>query len=186
MIDWIDITEQETLKWSEVLKVLADGIRLVAKPDATGARIYPHWIYEIDAQSLLGKVTASMRATSGTSAGTIRAWTLGINAANVVKGANNVPDVVGSSQWDWRLSIDVWGLFENDGTAAAIDRAYEESKRVSGILWRNRDNIISATKYLTELTLLEFNINSTPFSDGSNVIVAAGAMQAKVKEAYTI
>lgn len=186
-LPFIDISGSPYLPFGDIRNVIADCIEFTIDPTTSGARIYPQWIYEIDINSMLGKVTAAMRAKSGTSAGMVHCWTIGIERA-MWQTINGVPDILGSqnSQWYWDIDINVWGFFEHDGTDTTQRAMENEARLVSGSLWRNSNIIVAGTNGLSELKALQFsNLAPTPFSDGTQVAVAAGSMKAIVNEALT-
>ena len=185
-ITWINIAGQDFLAWDVITDTLKDCVNQVV-PNGTGARIYPYWVYEVDPLSLLGKVTAALRATSGTSAAKVHCWTIGISSATIIKNQDGVPNIGGSYQWKWNLTVDVWGFFENDGTKASQKKAQDEARLISAMIWRNGENMVAEYPKWSAVKPLDFtNIQPTPFSDGSSVIVASGVMQVEVAEALLI
>lgn len=185
-INW-QMPTGDVLPFADVREVIREGVRF-AVPDATGARVYKNWIYEIDALTMLGKVTAAMRATSGTSLGKVHAWCIGISSAPWQLNEFGVPPILGSEgrMWTWQLAIDVWGFFENDGKEETQKAAEDEARLVSAVLWRNSSEIVAQVPQIGAVRPLQFsNLSPSPFSDGTSVIVAAGQMIVEVTEALS-
>lgn len=90
-VNFVDISADVTnLKWKVILETLADCIAAQIKPVVSGARIYPYWVYEIDVNTMLGKVVAPMLADTGTSQDKVHCWTLGVSSASVLKNESAV------------------------------------------------------------------------------------------------
>lgn len=187
-LSYVDISAEPAFSWSTLRQAIADCIATVVKP-ATGARIYPNWIYEMDVQTMLGKVTAPMRATSGTSNAKVHCYTIGISQAMHQRDANGRNPIVGgqNTRWTWDLTIDVWGLFEYDGTAAMQKSAEDEARLVSAALFRNADIMVAGMSELSHVGPLQFpTIQPMPMSGGQSLTVASGVMLASVNEALGI
>lgn len=188
-LDLIDISGQTFLSWSVIREAIAEVITFAVDAETSGARIYPHWIYETDAISLLGRVTGLMKCESGTDIGKIHAWSIGLDSAKFTKNRDGVPDVLGSSnsQWTWELKLDVWGFFENDGKKESQKAAEDEARLVAASLWRNAQKLIEQIPLLAQVRPLDFtSLAPTPFSEGSSVIVATGTLTAIANEALGI
>lgn len=184
-VDYVNVAPAEYLRWSTILEVLADCIKLHVDVETTGARVYPYWVYEIDAQTMLGKVTAPLLAASGTSEGSAHCWCLGIEAAQYLKNAQGVTEYVGAdgARWDWVLTVAVWGFRSFDGKKTTQQAFLDEVRLVSAGLFRNAQPMREGTPKLGQVRPLEFTaIQPTPFSDGSQISVASGAMQVVVQE----
>lgn len=183
-VPWVDIRPVVALEWRTIREMIAEGIRFNLEPEVP---IYPHWVYEIDINTLLGKITAQLRVRSGIENGKIHCWTLGIADARYVVNQSGDPDMIGAYQWTWQLTFDIWGFFENDGTAASQQRAENEARLISAFLWRNSQMMVASSQQLRRVKPLTFTaIQPTPFSDGTNVIVATGTMQVEVSEAMSV
>lgn len=185
-LNFIQVQVSET-EWVSVRETIADCIKFAVDPVASvGVRIYPHWVYEVNPENMLGRITAAMKVTSGTDLNLVHCWTLGISTARYEKGANGVPDIMGgrNTQWTWILDLDVWGFFTDDGTKESQTKAENEARLVSATIWRNADTILSGIDQISQIRPLEFsNITPSPFSEGDKIIVASGAMQIYVREA---
>jgi hypothetical protein len=169
--------------------MLADCIRSQINPTVSGARVYSHWVYEIDINTMLGKVTAPMFATTGTSEGKVHCWTLGIQRAEYMRNIEGNPEYVGAhnTRWTWLLTIDVWGLWTYDGTKATQNSALAEARLISAAMFRNAEQMLQEMPLLSDVRPLEFTaLQPTPFSDGKQICVAAGVMQVAVSEALGI
>jgi hypothetical protein len=187
-IQWIDVNSAELPKYSDLRQTLYDALVFVLKPEITGVKIYKDWIYEVDPNTMLGKITAPMRATSGTFAQKVRCWTIGISQQTTVTGEGGVPPYAGvPTKWEDKLIIDMWGLFENEGIADSQKIAEDEAQLVSAFLWRNVGAIREASggKYGQFTKLNYTNLQSSPFSDGKQVIVASGVMTVDVNSQLT-
>jgi hypothetical protein len=173
--------------WREIRINLADCVKHASDPTgAKGVRIYPHWIYEIDFNTMLGKVTASMRASSGTSINRVHCWTIGIGSASYEVNESGMPDIIGAGnrQWRWQLGIDIWGFFEHEGSAAEQQAAENEARLVSATLWRNAEVLQSGGIGISTITPLMFsNLGPSPFAGGEKVIVASGRLNVFTREA---
>ncbi len=183
-IPWQDISSVQFTEWKTARETIAEGI-VQCVPEYT--RVYPNWIYKIDVQTLLGKVTAAMKMTDGNDAGKIHCWTIGIADAKYVKNQQGVPDLIGAFQWKWNIVLDIWGFFSYDGTKEQQQAAENEARLISAFLWRNSINIVAGVPGLSRIGPLEFGgVQPTPFSDGSDVIVASGSMPIEISEAMTV
>ncbi len=188
-VNWIDVNPAPRLPWQDVLDLCKECIDFHIQPLVTGARVYSNWVYEIDHQTMLGKVTPQLIATEGTSAGKVHCWTLGINTHSAVKNSSGATEYVGGqgAQWDTYLELAVWGLFAYDGTKAAQAAALLEAQIIAEAFHRNADNMMAEISYLNGVDPLEFGaLQPTPFSDGKQISVAAGAMRMKVKESLNL
>jgi len=188
-LSFIDISADSHYSFGDLCQTLADCIKFTVDNDGSrGVRIFPYWVYEIDSLTLLGRLTNILKVDKVGSAenNLVHCWTIGIAEALFIKGPSGVPDTIGSrnGQWSWQIKLDVWGFFENDGKSGTQRAALDEARLVSASLWRNADVMVSSNQYLREIRPLEFsNLSPTPFSDGSNVIVASGSMFAVISEA---
>lgn len=188
-VNFVNINAAPKLAWGSVLELAADCIREHVNPAASGARVYPYWVYELDIATMLGRVTAPMIATSGTSEGKVHCWTLGIASAVYLRGASGAPEYVGgaNSLWNWLITLDVWGLWSYDGTRTSQNVAIDEARLISAALFRNKEPMVAGTPSLVDVRPLEFtSLQPTPFSDGKLISVASGTMQVVVKEALGI
>lgn len=186
-VDWVDISGEPFLAWSDLLATIADGIKFVIQPNLSGARVYPNWIYEIDIATLLGKVTAPMIATEGTSEGKVHCWTLGISSATPVLNQQGETQYIGAQAYDWNLVIDIWGLWSYDGTSASQRLALDEARLVAATLRRNADEMVASVPNLAKVSAVSFTaLQPTPFSDGKLISVASGAMQVTINEHFTV
>lgn len=183
-VPWVDITSVEFLEWRTLRETLAEGIKRNVVAEVP---VYPHWIYEIDSQTLLGKITAPLKVKGGVENGKVHCWTIGLANASYMVNQSGDPTVIGAFQWEWQLTFDIWGFFTNDGTAASQQRAENEARLISAFLWRNSQNMVASIQRLRRVKPLTFTaIQPTPFSDGTNVIVATGTMQVEVSEAMSV
>src|SRR5260221_10159038 len=174
-LTFVDISAASYLPFSTVRQTIKDCIDFTIGSGVSGARVYAHWVYEIDVASMLGKVTGAMRCIAGTDIGKVHCWTIGIEKANW-ELTNGTPDVLGArnSQWAWDIDLSIWGFFDNDGTPDAQAKAENEARLVSASLWRNADIIRTSNSLWSELRPLTFsNIGPTPFSDGNSYAVAS-------------
>lgn len=187
----IDISGADYCAWQDVIDAVTEVVKSVEKPDDTGTRIYSHFIYETDPQTMLGKITSAMKAEGGTSNGRIRCWTLGISAAQFVVNGNNDNPIVGgqNTRWQWQLNIDVWGLFEygsiKEDQAFALNRA----RMVAAAIYRNAPVLVAGIPLLSTVSQLTFppeSIQPTPMSGAQLAIIAAGRMTAVVDEALSV
>lgn len=183
-VPWIDISGVTALEWRDIRETFADGIKFNL---ALEVPVYPHWVYEIDTNTLLGKITAPLRVRGGPENGRIHCWTIGLADARYITSQSGDPDIIGAYQWSWQLTFDVWGFFDNDGTAASQQRAENEARLISAFLWRNSGLMVASIPQLRRVKPLTFTaIQPSPFSDGSSVIVATGTVQVEVSEAMTV
>lgn len=183
-LPWIDISADAFTEWKTVRDVIGEGIEF-CMPDS---RVHRHWIYEIDPYSMLGKVTSPMYVLEGPNTGKIHAWTIGIRNANYIKGQDGDSNLIGrgGSLWYWMLTLGVFMFVGNDGTPDIQQEAENEARLVSAFLKRNAMTIVTANEGIRRVLPLEYEGPiSTPFSDGTNVIVASGTMQVEVSEALT-
>jgi len=188
-IDFVDISAEDYLPWTTVLEHIHDCIKLNIDPiGLVGTRIYPYWVYEIEPSTMLGKIVPAMRCDTGTDNGKVHCWTLGIQNVNIQLNQAGQMPILGDrgAQNEWTLMIDIWGLFDYDGTKASQQKCINETRLVGAALSRNTE------KFVTEEPLISFAgrptfsaIQPTPFSDGQNYSVAVGVMQINVKEALT-
>jgi hypothetical protein len=128
-----------------------------------------------------------MRTTEAPNAGQVHCWTIGINSASYVKNAFGDNDIIGAYQWTWNIVLDVWGFFNYDGLAVTQANAENEARLVSAFFFRNSGQMVQGLAGLSRVGLLEYGgIQPSPFSDGSNVIVASGKMPIQIREALTV
>lgn len=186
---YVDITAQPFPAWDALLDALADVVRLTVKPGVTGARVYSHWIYELDVASMLGKITGPMKAEGGTSNGKVHCWFMGISEARYVLNQGGDSPIVGGQNtfFTWRLIIDLWGIRDYNGTAASQKAAQDEARMVSAAIYRNADVLRSNLDGVTEVKALQYtSMQPTPFSGGELLSVASGIMEVTVNEALGI
>lgn len=188
-VNWIDVSAATRLPWQNLLDECAEGIRVQIKPLITGARVYSNWVYEIDANTMLGKVTPHMIASEGSSAGKVHCWTLGINVHTTDKNEAGYTRYQGGGghTWDTFLDLAIWGFFNYDGTKASQATGLLEAQIIAEAFHRNADAMVAGIPNLSAVLPLEFGaLQPTPFSDGKSYSVAAGAMRVKVKEALNL
>ncbi len=190
-VNWVDISgDTSHTPWGTILEVLADCIKEHIDPAASGARVYPYWIYEIDINTMLGKTVDAMKATDGTSNKKVHCWTLGIESAQYVLNpqTGELPEIGGVSSWEWLLVINVWGFWDYDRTRASQNKALNEARLVSAALTRNANAILEDTdNKISQIGHLQFSaVSPTPFSNSELISVASGSMQVRVRESLQI
>lgn len=188
MPTFIDVSGEQKLPFSTVRAAIMDCVRFACGTFSSfDVRTFNNWKFETDAATLLGKVTPSLKITEGVNKGRIHCWMIGVGAFQIATdGSGNTP-YIGSQSWDWDVDLDVWGFFENKGLEESHAFAEDEAEIVAATLWRNRDEIVASTAYLKRLTPLAFPIvESQPFAEGVNVIVAQGTMKALINRTITI
>lgn len=185
-VDWVDISEQVYLDWGTVLEMLADCVKVHIKPEDSGARVYPYWVYEIDIATLLGKTLPQMFATEGTSNGKVHCWTFGISSAVPILNQQGDTPEVGSMNYTWNLTLDIWGLWSYEGTSASQRLAIDEARLVAAAFKRNAQKMVEEHTKLAKVAELSYTaLQPTPFSDGHLYTVASGQMQVQVNEHFT-
>lgn len=185
MPDYIDISVLPIPpSWEQARKALKDIIVLNIKPEITGARVYENWVYEIDANTMLGKVTAALRVTEGEDIDKVHAWTIGISAIDYEKNQFGEPPVIGAgdAHIDWELNIDVFGFMDNSGIKNAQKKFEDETRLVGMAINKNRDKLreLPGVSYVSAIRFP--SLGPTPFSAGESIAVAAGAMRMRVKD----
>lgn len=180
------------LPLSVIRQTFADLIKAHVDPtDAIGVRIYPHWVYEIDPYTMLGKATAALKVTRAGSAeiNRIHCWTIGTGNMTIIKGFDGVqPPMMGAQGgiYERGSMIDVWGFFHDDGDEESQARAENEARLIQAAFQKNLSIIRQNNPQFSRMNTLDFSaIARSPFADGSNVIVASGAVQTYINEALS-
>lgn len=170
-----------TIAWSVVRDRVGD---FIAKVTPQFTRVHREWSLRFDPLATMAQVTV----LEGDNVGHVHGWLVGVGRAPVDKGDGGTqPPVIGGTQFDWWLELDVWGFL---GVELGAQKALEdEFCAIARTIFfkQNKKLALPAdlSPFVAEVTPLDMTgLDVVNFSEGHDAHFITGQMRVRIVENF--
>ncbi len=180
-----------TIAWRKIREQIAKCVT-VSTPPFT--RVHRLWKLRFDLQKSQSQVTVlpddAMTAEQRLRVGKIHGYMIGIRSATVDRGENNLPPVIGGSEFEYWLNIDVWGFLDytlGSKEANSQDMIEDEFAAIARTIFKNKKLALDPADQPFLKAVEPFELTSLDvvnFSEGHDAHFAQGALRVRIVENF--